>query len=148
MEMNQTGKFFGWSASWLQQMQWPVRWQDWRLPVRWDRASAAVEETDLIDKAEDLLVDEAETVELVQVADDLAQLMTPALPDPHFRAELKATLLSAHARQGARRNFFPPIADSPLRSWQVIATVPVVVGVAALIWRYSQRSASQPLEAA
>jgi hypothetical protein len=147
METNETGKLFAWPVSWLQQAQWPVRWQDWRSPARVDRSPAGDSTlAPLADGAE--LLDEVETVELAQLAEDLAQLITPVIPDPRFRAELKATLLVAHTQQRTRRNFFPSMADYSLRSWQVIATVPVLVGVAALIWRYSQRSAGQSLEAA
>lgn len=145
METNETGKFFVWPASWLQSAQWPIRWQDWRsatdgAPVDRSAVSPVVEEG--------TLPEEVEPVELAKVTEDLAQLIAPVLPDPHFRAELKVTLLAAHAEQGMRRPFFPSLADYPLRSWQVIATVPVVVGVVALIWRYAQRSAGQSLEAA
>lgn len=145
MEMNETGKFFAWPVSWWQQAQWPARWQDWR-PTRGDESPADDPILAPIDNAH--LIDEVEMVELDQLAEDLAQLITPVIPDPRFRAELKATLLAVHTPQGTRHNFFPSMADYSLRSWQVIATVPVLVGVAALIWRYSQRSAGQSLEAA
>jgi hypothetical protein len=147
METNETSRFFTWPASWLQQAQWSARWQDWRLPSRVDQSPAG--DPTLAPLADDVhLIDEVEAVELTQLAEDLAQLITPVIPDPRFRAELKATLLAVHTQQGTRRNFFPSMADYSVRSWQVIATVPVLVGVAALIWRYSQRSAGQSLEAA
>jgi hypothetical protein len=152
METNETGKFFAWPISWLQQAQWPVRWQNWRLLEREDRSPADVAQVDtlslasLVDEIE--LFDEVEMVELTQMAEDLAQLITPVFPDPQFRTDLKETLLAAHIQQGTRSNFFPPLTDYSLRPWQVIATVPVVVGVAALIWRYSQRSTGQSLEVA
>lgn len=129
--MNETGKFFAWPLSWLQQAQWPIRWQD-----------------EISNDADSALINESKATELAQVADYLTQVIIPVTPDPQFRAELKTKLLIAHTQQGTRRGFFPPLTESPLRSWQVIATVPVVVGVAALIWRYSQRSAGQSLEAA
>ncbi|MBX3000978.1 MAG: hypothetical protein KF893_20825 [Caldilineaceae bacterium] len=136
METNETGKFF----------TWPVRWPDWRLPSLVDRDDSVFALLGNTETAE--LFDEAEMVELNQMAEDLAHLITPVIPDPKFRAELKTTLLIGHAQQRTRRNFFPSMADYPLRSWQVIATVPVLVGVAALIWRYSQRATGQSLKAA
>jgi hypothetical protein len=94
------------------------------------------------------LVEEEDIADLTEIADELAHLIQPALPDPIFRAGLKLALITAHEQTTPWRIYFLIRSDSPLRPWQVIATVPVLVGVAALIWRYRQRSDAQPSKTA
>lgn len=68
-------------------------------------------------------------------------LASKPLPDPAFRLNLKQALLIEHARQQENRFFFSDLKDEHW-SWQMAATVPVVVGLLAFLWRRHQRSPS------
>lgn len=101
----------------------------------------------------------AEIGELVLLAGDLSQAIRPAYPSPLFRQELGQALLSTHSQQAAQRRLFShPLFEQGIvdRSWlermeinspwfwQVAAAVPVLIAVAALIWRYTRRPAEHP----
>lgn len=106
---------------------------------------------------------DTELGELVGLAADLSRSIRPAYPSPLFRQELRQALLSTHSQQAAQRRLFShPLFEqgivdkswlerleinSPL-FWQVAAAVPVLIAVAALIWRYTRRPAEQPGEIA
>lgn len=146
MSGNDSGRFFS----------WPWGWQAWSLPqpilnrmglgepaTGYMRSNgihpaSAAEEGD----------EELPAADLVRFADDLAHLIQPVLPDPAFRSQLKLTLIASHPQNTTRRLPFSTGPEAMLQPWQVIATVPVLVGVAALIWRYRPRSEAQPSEAA
>lgn len=151
METNEKGQLFSWS--------WD--WQSWPLPApiltrmgRWERAAntrtnpdQAQADPDEADNEGNPL-SEGDLADLGEFAGELAHLIQPSLPDPIFRAGLKMALITAHEQNGAWRMRFRTRLDAPVQPWQVIATVPVLVGVAALIWRYHQRAEVQPSEAA
>lgn len=64
--------------------------------------------------------------------------------DPCFRSDLKQRLLAAHPELTERRSLWRSMTADPLRIWSVIATLPVIVGVVAFLWRRSQRTVQQP----
>ena len=92
--------------------------------------------------------------ELVRLAEHVAVAVHPAQPAPTFRRDLRQALLSTHRQQAAQRRLFAhPLFErgvidrsllerleinSPL-FWQIAAAVPVLIAVAALIWRFSRR---------
>lgn len=76
---------------------------------------------------------------LHRLVEDLAHLIQPVTPAPQFRHQLKRELLAAH-RQGAAQ----PITKGAqtfraVVSWSMLATLPVLLGIGALLWRRSQR---------
>ena len=92
--------------------------------------------------------------ELVHLAEHVALAIHPAQPVPAFRRELRQALLSTHRQQAAQRRLFSHplfekgIIDRSLLErmeinspwfWQLAAAVPVLIAVAALLWRYSRR---------
>jgi len=100
-----------------------------------------------------------ELAELTYLAEQVGLVVRPIPPAPLFRRELRQALLSAHRQQAAQRKLFAhPLFErglvdrsllermeinSPL-FWQIAAAVPVLIAVAALIWRFSRRPAEQP----
>ncbi len=71
--------------------------------------------------------------------------LVDAVPlDPKFRLDLKTRLLAAHPELVARRTLWHSLTADPLRIWSVIATLPVLVGIVALLWKRSQRTVEQP----
>jgi len=97
---------------------------------------------------------ESEVGELIHLAEYVAVAIHPAQPAPAFRRELRQALLSTHRQQAAQRRLFAhPLFErglidrsllermeinSPL-FWQIAAAVPVLIAVAALLWRFSRR---------
>ena len=97
---------------------------------------------------------ESDIGELVHLAEYVAVAIHPAQPAPAFRRKLRQALLSTHRQQAAQRRLFAhPLfekgmvdrswlerieIDSPL-FWQIAAAVPVLIAVAALLWRFSRR---------
>lgn len=98
--------------------------------------------------------DADEMAALAALAEQVAVVVYPAQPTPRFRKELRQALLSTHRQQAAQRRIFAhPLFEkgvvdcsllerleirSPL-FWQIAAAVPVLIAIAALIWRYSRR---------
>jgi len=99
-----------------------------------------------------------EIAALSHLAEDVARLIRPIQPAPTFRRELRQALLSTHRQQAAQRRLFAhPLFEkgvidrsllerleinSPL-FWQIAAAVPVLIAVAALLWRFSRRPGQQ-----
>jgi hypothetical protein len=95
-----------------------------------------------------------EIADLTHLAGEVALAIRPIRPAPAFRRELRQALLSTHRQQAAQRRLFAhPLFErgvidrsllerleinSPL-FWQIAAAVPVLIAVAALIWRFSRR---------
>ena len=69
---------------------------------------------------------------------------SPVCPDPAFRSDLKQRLLAAHPQMSERRNLWRTLTADPLRIWSMVATLPVILGIAAFLWRRSQRTVEQP----
>ncbi len=77
------------------------------------------------------------------------------LPSPTFRARLKQALLTEHRQRLAQRSTVPVPqegSNAPLLErgafnaswrWSLAASVPLVIGVLAFLWRRSQRSDGQ-----
>ena len=104
--------------------------------------------------------DTDEIAVLTHLAERVAYTVRPISPAPRFRKELRQALLSTHRQQAAQRRIFTHplfekgVIDRSLLErleinspwfWQIAAAVPVLIAVAALIWRYSHRPA-QPTE--
>lgn len=106
-------------------------------------------------KARSLSVDKKDEIgELIHLAEYVAVTIRPAQPSPAFRRELRQALLSTHRQQAAQRRLFAhPLfkrglidlsllerleVNSPL-FWQIAAAVPILIAVAALLWRFSRR---------
>lgn len=106
--------------------------------------------------AQQQAADAEEFAALAALAEEVAVILRPAQPAPHFRKELRQALLSTHRQQAAQRRIFAhPLFEkgvvdrsllerleirSPL-FWQIAAAVPVLIAVAALLWRYNRRPA-------
>lgn len=103
---------------------------------------------------------ENEVAALAHLAEQVAYALRPVYPAPRFRRELRQALLAAHRQQAARRRIFAhPLFERGLvdRSllerleinspwfWQIAAAVPVLIAIAALLWRYAHRP-GEPVE--
>jgi len=105
-----------------------------------------------------LAPDADEIIALTHLAGQVAYTVRPAHPTPRFRKELRQALLSTHRQQAAQRRIFAhPLFERGLvdRSllerleinspwfWQVAAAVPVLIAIAAVVWRYTRRPTEQ-----
>lgn len=90
----------------------------------------------------------ADDLDLHPFQADVADLLQPVAPNPLFRQQLKQALILAHRQRSARQFIFAYSSESSLWPWHVIATVPVLLGIAALIWRHTHRASTQAAEAA
>ncbi len=79
---------------------------------------------------------------------DLCALLPAVQPAYEFRQQLKTALLAAHRQHAARHALFAAQPESAVWPWPVIASVPVVIGIAALIWHRTHRPATQTAKAA
>ncbi|HRJ45515.1 MAG: hypothetical protein KJZ86_15295 [Caldilineaceae bacterium] len=97
-----------------------------------------------------------EIAALTHLAEQVAGTVRPAHPRALFRKELRAALLTTHRQQAAQRRLFAHplfekgVVDRSLLErldikslwfWQIAAAVPVLIAVAALLWRYAHRTA-------
>jgi len=102
--------------------------------------------------------DEDEIVALSHLAERVAYTVRPAHPSPRFRKELQRALLSTHRQKAAQRRIFAHplfeqgVVDRSLLErmeinspwfWQVAAAVPILLAIAAIIWRYTHRGEDQ-----
>lgn len=154
-------------------LTWPIEWVVQEAPRWWEQANvvqgwprkgttpeevAAAERLDTISQEvltgeTPVVEDDPELVSLSQVAAVVADAVHPVQPAPRFRRELKQALLATHRQQVAQRSIFEQAMfhraeGSSLRPWHVAATVPVLIGILALIWRRSRSTSNQAAEAA
>ncbi|MFZ1754949.1 MAG: hypothetical protein WAU10_14470 [Caldilineaceae bacterium] len=95
-----------------------------------------------------------DVAELAQLAEEVVLAICPHQPAPKFRKELRQALLSTHRQQAAQRRIFAHpifergVVDRTLLErmeinspwfWQIAAGVPVLIAIAAIIWRYTHR---------
>lgn len=85
--------------------------------------------------------------ELESLERAIARVIRPMTPRAHFRRTLKEALLAEHRKQRALDDSPRPPAPSWYRTWRLAATVPVVLGLLALLWLRRQTEAPSPLEA-
>ncbi|MBI3959768.1 MAG: hypothetical protein HY328_13240 [Chloroflexi bacterium] len=169
---NRTDGYWQWSAvlteriphGWLEKAGWVVAAE-----------SDALDPADVLDAHAQRLVtgefrpvarvshfapDDDEITALTHLAEWVAYTVRPAYPAPRFRKELRHALLSTHRQQAAQRRIFAHplfekgVIDRSLLErleinsswfWQIAAAVPVLIAIAAILWRYTHRPA-QPAE--
>ncbi len=105
-----------------------------------------------------LTPDEDEITVLTHLAGRVASAVRPAYPSPRFRKELRQALLSTHRQQAAQRRIFAHplfekgVVDRSLLErleinspwfWQMAAAVPLLIAIAAILWRYTRRPTEQ-----
>lgn len=167
---NGTDSYWQWSAvlteriphAWLEKAGWVVAGE-----------SAALDPADVLDAHAQRLVagevrpskpaphlasDEDEITVLTHLAGRVAYTVRPAYPTPRFRKELRQALLSTHRQQAAQRHIFAHplfekgVIDRSLLErleinspwfWQIAAAVPLLIAIAAILWRYTHRPTAQ-----
>lgn len=99
---------------------------------------------------EQMLAQEPDLAEVLELAETLYHEIQPMTPSAVFRENLRLALMTAHRQRTAQHTLFPYVAEDEETltwSWQLLATVPVLLGILAFIWRRTHRSAEQPMEA-
>jgi hypothetical protein len=153
-QQNEQSSRFPWPITWLDRAQWSSFRQiyEWQLPPQ---LAAEFEKLDLrsyvpwyVTRQETEIAAEIDVEEETKLAQEIAKSIRLVEPSAEYRKQLKAALLAAHRQDATQRTLFRSIDDSPYVSWPLIATVPVLLGIAALLWRHTHRSVTDIADAA
>lgn len=151
MTRNDEERRFAPGGSWWESSNWISQWQIWEGKVTewWQSplellspgsvSSVALPPMQELDASADI------DSELVS---HLAVVLPAVEPDPAFRQRLKLALTAAHQQKTAQHILFSTRGDIHLWTWPMLASVPVVLGIAALIWHRSHRSPVETIKAA
>jgi hypothetical protein len=153
-QQNEQGERSSWTTTWLEWAQWPSFRQiyEWQLPPQ---LAAEIEKLNLRSympgywqRQELELMAGVCAEEDQDLAQAIAREIQPITPSEEYRKQLKKALLAAHRQEAAQRTLFGSMESSPYVSWPLIASVPVVLGIAALLWRHTHRAGNNVADAA
>jgi hypothetical protein len=153
-QQSEQGGRFPWPITWLDRAQWSSLRQiyEWQLPPQ---LAAEFEKLDLrsyvpwyVTRQELEIAAEIDAEEEQKLTQEIAKSIQLVKPSVEYRDQLKAALLATHRQDAAQRTLFQSVEDSPYVSWPLIATVPVLLGIAALLWRHTHRSGTDIADAA
>ncbi|MBV7327134.1 hypothetical protein KFU94_02505 [Chloroflexi bacterium TSY] len=128
------------------------RYQSVNSKLQSSYLTTPIEQTDCTNLTEAISALSPKLAPFAELAEDVAETVSPVEPEPQFRAHLQQALERAHQQQSAQRELgiLTEMSDEESSLWRlasrptVMAGIPIVVGLIVYVW-YNKDNEVKPL---